>query len=129
MTDIITGLKGKIEYSDDLSGDWNETIDLGKAKAGQNFAINGELGGIDGLENWDSADRLLFRTSRSIRFELTTDPRVITELVRFDNGVASVVGSVEYGNKLSLNLTPGRYGLSFFVEGDVITYQASASFL
>jgi hypothetical protein len=51
-------------------------------------------------------------------------------LVRFDSkGVATVVGSVEYGARLSLNLTPGRYGLSFFVEGDLISYQVNASFI
>ncbi|ARI82920.1 hypothetical protein BH695_3641 [Microcystis aeruginosa PCC 7806SL] len=62
--------------------------------------------------------------------ELATDPNVIIELVRFDSkGVATVVGSVEYGDRLSLNLTPGRYGLSFFVEGDLISYQVNASFI
>jgi hypothetical protein len=75
-------------------------------------------------------DRLKFRTSRNLRLELATDPNVITELVRFDSkGVATVVGSVEYGDRLSLNLTPGRYGLSFFVEGDLISYQVNASFI
>jgi hypothetical protein len=127
--DIITGMDGEIYSRRDLSREWGGAIDLGKAKTGKSFGIDGHLGETNRRGVWDSADRLKFRTSQKVHLELTTDPNVITELVRFDrNGVATVVGSVEYGDRLSLNLTPGRYGLSFFVEGDLISYPVNASF-
>jgi hypothetical protein len=126
--DIITGLDGEIYSRRDLSREWGKAPDLGKAKAGRGFSVDGHLGETNRLGIWDSADRLKFRTSQNVHLELATDPNVITELVRFDNGVASVVGSVEYGDRLSLNLTPGHYGLSFFVEGDLISYQVNANF-
>jgi hypothetical protein len=54
---------------------------------------------------------------------LSLDPQTIAEVVRFDSaGNASVVGSIEYGSSLQLELAPGRYGLSLFVEGDQIDY-------
>lgn len=127
--DIITGLDGEIYSRRDLSREWGGAINLGKAKTGKSFTVNGYLGGTDRRGVWDSADRLKFKTSENVSLELATDPKVITELVRFDRGVATVVGSVEYGDRLSLNLTPGRYGLSFFVEGDLISYQINASFI
>jgi hypothetical protein len=127
--DIITGLDGEIYSRRDLSREWGGAIALGTAKTGKSFAVDGYLGETNRRSVWDSADRMKFKTSENLHLELTTDPNVITELVRFDrNGVATVVGSVEYGDRLSLNLTPGRYGLSFFVEGDLISYQVNASF-
>ncbi|REJ45469.1 MAG: hypothetical protein DWQ51_22630 [Microcystis wesenbergii TW10] len=144
--DIITGMDGRIYARRDLSREWGGAIDLGTARTGKSFGVDGHLGETNPLGVWDSVDRLRFRTSRNLRLELATDPfdvaqgkpKVITELVRFDSkGVATVVGSVEYGGsealalpvRLSLNLTPGRYGLSFFVEGDLISYQVNASFI
>jgi hypothetical protein len=127
--DIITGLDGEIYSRRDLSREWGGAINLGKAKTGKSFAVDGYLGETNRRGVWDSADRMKFKTSENLHLELTIDPNVITELVRFDRkGVATVVGSVEYGDRLSLNLTPGRYGLSFFVEGDLISYQVNASF-
>ena len=127
--DIITGMDGEIYARLDLSREWGGAIDLGTARTGKSFGVDGHLGETNCRGVWDSVDRLRFRTSRNLRLELATDPKVITELVRFDSkGVATVVGSVEYGARLSLNLTPGRYGLSLFVEGDLISYQVNASF-
>jgi len=128
--DIITGMDGEIYARLDLSREWGGAIDLGTARTGKSFWVDGHLGETNCRGVWDSVDRLRFRTSRNLRLELATDPKVITELVRLDSkGVATVVGSVEYGARLSLNLTPGRYGLSFFVEGDLISYQVNASFI
>ncbi|MFM6386015.1 MAG: hypothetical protein ACKPGG_22485 [Microcystis panniformis] len=128
--DVITGMDGEIYARLDLSREWGGAIDLGTARTGKSFEVDGHLGETNRCGVWDSVDRLKFRTSRNLRLELATDPNVITELVRFDSkGVATVVGSVEYGDRLSLNLTPGRYGLSFFVEGDLISYQVNASFI
>ncbi|MFM6059603.1 MAG: hypothetical protein ACKPBT_15900 [Microcystis aeruginosa] len=128
--DVITGMDGEIYARRDLSREWGGAIDLGTARTGKSFEVDGHLGETNRCGVWDSVDRLKFRTSRNLRLELATDPNVITELVRFDSkGVATVVGSVEYGDRLSLNLTPGRYGLSFFVEGDLISYQVNASFI
>jgi hypothetical protein len=128
--DIITGMDGEIYARRDLSREWGGAIDLGTARTGKSFEVDGHLGETNRCGVWDSVDRLRFRTSRNLRLELATDPNVITELVRFDSkGVATVVGSVQYSYRLSLNLTPGRYGLSFFVEGDLISYQVNASFI
>jgi hypothetical protein len=61
---------------------------------------------------------------------LNLDPQTIVEVVRFDSaGNASVVGAIEYGSNLQLQLEPGRYGLSLFVEGDLISYSVSGQFL
>jgi len=60
---------------------------------------------------------------------LSLDPQTIAEVVQFDAaGNASVVGSIEYGSTLQLELAPGRYGLSLFVEGDLINYSVSGQF-
>jgi len=53
----------------------------------------------------------------------------IVAVVKFDAGNASVVGSIEYGSTLHLELAPGRYGLSLFVEGELISYSVSGQFL
>lgn len=129
MRDIITGLDGEHYLRSDLDNQWDKTINVGTANQGENFVINGYLGGTNRRGAWDSADRLQFGTESNIHLELNTDPQVITELVRFDQGIATVVASVEYGDRLSLDLTAGNYGLSFFVEGDFIDYHVRANFL
>lgn len=129
MKDIITGLNGKQYQRRDLGNDWQRAFNLGKADSGEDFAVDALLGGTDPQGNWDSVDRLKFSLKDNLHLELNTDSKVITELVRFDKGIASVVGSVEYGDRLSLDLAPGNYGLSFFVEGDLISYQVSGTFL
>jgi hypothetical protein len=64
-----------------------------------------------------------------ITFSLALDSQTIAELVRFDvTGNASVVGSIEYGSSLQLQLVPGQYGLSLFVEGDKINYLVTGNF-
>jgi hypothetical protein len=128
MKDIITGLNDKQHQRRDLGNDWQRAFNLGKADSGEDFAVDALLGGTDRRDNWDSVDRLKFSLKDNLHLELDTDSKVITELVRFENGIASVVGSVEYGDRLSLNLTPGDYGLSFFVEGDLTSYQVSGAF-
>jgi hypothetical protein len=61
---------------------------------------------------------------------LSVDPQTIAEVIRFDSaGNASVVGLIEYGSTLQLELAPGRYGLSLFVEGDPIDYSIADQFL
>jgi hypothetical protein len=129
MKDIITGLNGRQYQRRDLGNDWQRAFNLGKADSGENFAVDALLGGTDRRGNWDSVDRLKFSLKDNLHLELNTDPKVITELVRFENGTPSVVGSVEYGDSLSLDLAPGDYGLSFFVEGDLTSYQVSGTFL
>jgi hypothetical protein len=100
-----------------------------RAKKLEDFAVDALLGGTDRRDNWDSVDRLKFSLKDNLHLELNTDSKVITELVKFTNGTPSVVGSVEYGDRLTLDLTPGDYGLSFFVEGDLISYQVSGAFI
>lgn len=129
MKDIITGLNGRQYQRRDLGNDWQRAFNLGKADSGEDFAVDALLGGTDRRGNWDSVDRLKFSLKDNLHLELNTDSKVITELVRFENGIASVVGSVEYGDRLSLDLAPGDYGLSFFVEGDLTSYQVSGAFI
>lgn len=128
MKDFLTGLNNHIYQQDDLSNNWRKAINLGTARIGRQFSINGFLGGVNQREVYDSVDRIQFNVNRNIHLELNTDPSVITELVRFERGQAFVVDSIEYGESLSLNLSPGRYGLSFFVEGDLINYHVNAQF-
>ena len=87
------------------------------------------LGGTNCRGDWDSVDRLKFSLNRPLKLQLNTDSRVITELVRFNQGIPSVVGSIQYGDRLVLDLVPGNYGLSFFVEGDLINYHVSGTFV
>ncbi|GFE69377.1 hypothetical protein [Chroococcus sp. FPU101] len=128
MKDFLTGLNNHIYQQDDLSNNWRKAINLGTARTGKQFSINGFLGGVNRRDIYDSVDRLQFNVNRNLHLELDTDPSVITELVRFERGQAFVVDSIEYGESLSLNLSPGRYGLSFFVEGDLINYHVNAQF-
>jgi hypothetical protein len=129
MKDIITGLNDKQHLLCDLGNDWQKAFNLGKARTGADFAVDALLGGTDRRGNWDSVDRLRFSLNRPVKLDLNTDSKVITELVKFTNGTPSVVGSVEYGDRLVLDLAPGNYGLSFFVEGDLISYQVSGTFI
>jgi hypothetical protein len=65
-----------------------------------------------------------------LTLNLNLDPQTIAEVVQFDSaGKASVVGSIEYGSSLQLELAPGPYGLSLFVEGDRIDYSITGQFL
>jgi len=70
-----------------------------------------------------------FSLLQPLALNLSLDPQTIAEVVRFDSaGNASVVASIEYGSSLQLQLEPGRYGLSFFVEGDLINYSVAGQF-
>ncbi|PSF34538.1 hypothetical protein C7H19_18400 [Aphanothece hegewaldii CCALA 016] len=128
MKDFLTGLDNHIYQQYDLSNNWKKAINLGNALTGKQFSVNGFLGGTNQREVYDSVDRLKFNLKKSLHLEINTDPKVITELVKFENGQAFVVDSIEYGSQLSLNLSPGHYGLSFFVEGDLISYHVNAQF-
>lgn len=128
MKDFLTGLNNQCYYQNDLSNNWKKAVNLGTASRGKRFKVNADLGGTNSKDIYDSVDRLKFGVNKTIHLELKTDPKVITELVRFDRGQATVVGSIEYGSNLSLNLSPGHYGLSFFVEGDLINYHVNAQF-
>lgn len=128
MKDFLTGLNNHVYQQDDLSNNWRKAINLGIARTGKQFRVNAFLGGTNQKEVYDSVDRLKFGVNKSLHLELDTDPNVITELVRFENGQAFVVDSIEYGSRLLLNLSPGHYGLSFFVEGDLINYHVNAQF-
>lgn len=128
MKDFLTGLNNHVYQQDDLSNYWKKAINLGNARTRKQFRVNGFLGGTNQREVYDSVDRLTFNFNKTLHLEINTDPKVITELVKFENGQAFVVDSIEYGSQLSLNLTPGHYGLSFFVEGDLINYHVNAQF-
>ncbi|MFM7439854.1 MAG: hypothetical protein ACKO2V_14855, partial [Snowella sp.] len=94
MKDIITGLNDRQQLLCDLGNNWQRAFNLGKAGSGQDFAVNASLGGTDRWGNWDSADRLKFSLNRPAKLTLNTDSKVITELVKFNKGTASVVGSI-----------------------------------
>ena len=122
--DILTGETETI-LRNDFSNNWNSAP---KVEA-SDFLINGVLGETIG-KRWDSVDRLIFNLTESRTLNLTMSDGLITELVRFDNlGNVTVVGSSEYGNFLSSDLTAGNYGLSFFTEGDRINYSVGADFI
>ena len=131
--DIITGLLGEIYHCRNLRADWGKTINLGQAKAGQSFAVQGswdETRGVEaqGVEATNQAERLQFWASQNIHLKLHTDPHVVTELVKFTQGKPAVVRAVGCGDRLSLKLASGNYGLSFWVAGETATYSVSASF-
>ena len=87
------------------------------------------MGGTHRQGKWDSSDRIKFSLLQPLTLNLTLDPQIIAEVVQFDSaGNASVVSSIEYGSSLQLELAPGRYGLSLFVEGDRINYSMSGQF-
>ena len=103
---------------------------MGKVEAADDFLINGQFGGTNRQGKWDSSDRIKFSLLQPLVLNLSLDPQTIAEVVRFDSaGNASVVSSIEYGTNLQIQLEPGRYGLSLFVEGDLISYSVSGQFL
>jgi len=127
--DILIG-NGRSIQKKDFSSDWNLAPRLGKVEAADDFLINGQLGGINRQGKWDSSDRIKFSLLQSLALNLSLDPQTIAEVVQFDSaGNASVVGSIEYGSSLQVQLAPGNYGLSLFVEGDLINYSVSGQFL
>jgi hypothetical protein len=127
--DILTG-NGRSIDRQDFSSDWDKSPKLGKVEAGDNFLLNGSLGGTNRRSIWDSSDRIKFSLLQPLALNLSLDPQTIAEVVQFDaTGNISVVGSIEYGSTLQLELAPGRYGLSLFVEGDLISYSVSGQFL
>ncbi len=126
--DILTG-NGRSIARNDFSSDWGNSPKLGKVEAGDDFLLNGSLGETNRRGVWDSSDRIKFSLLQPLALNLSLDPQTIAEVVRFDSaGNASVVGSIEYGSSLQLQLEPGRYGLSFFVEGDLINYSVVGQF-
>jgi hypothetical protein len=127
--DILTG-NGRLIARKDFRSDWDKSAKLGKVEAGDDFLLNGNLGGTNRQNIWDSSDQIKFSLLQPLALNLSLDPQTIAEVVRFDSaGNASVVGSIEYGSTLQLQLAPGRYGLSLFVEGDRISYSMSGQFV
>ena len=126
--DILTGNDRSIQ-SNDFSSNWNLAPKLGKVETADDFLLNGQLGGINRRGEWDNSDRIRFSLLQPLTLSLALDSQTIAEIVQFDNaGNASVVRSIEYGTNLQLQLTPGRYGLSLFVEGDQISYSVAGKF-
>jgi hypothetical protein len=126
--DILTG-NGRSIARKDFSNNWDLTPRLGKVEATDDFLINGQLGGTNRQGKWDSVDRIRFNLMQPLTLNLNLDPQTIVEVVKFDSaGNTSVVGGVEYGSSLQLQLAPGNYGLSLFVEGDLINYSVSGQF-
>lgn len=127
--DILIG-NGRSIQKKDFSSDWNLAPRLGKVGVADDFLINGQLGGTNRQGKWDSSDRIKFSLLQPLALNLSLDPQTIAEVVQFDAaGNASVVGGVEYGSSLQLQLAPGNYGLSLFVEGDLINYSLFGQFL
>jgi hypothetical protein len=103
---------------------------LGKVEATEDFLINGQLRGANRKGEWDSVYRIRFNLMQPLTLNFDFDPQTITEVVQFDSaGNASVVGSIEYGSTLQLQLPPRRYGLSLFVESNLISYSVSGQIL
>jgi|SRR6476620_7379530 len=126
--DILTG-NGRSIARNDFSSDWGNSPKLGKVEAGDDFLLNGSLGGTNRRDIWDSSDRIKFSLLKTSTLNLSLDSQTIVELVRFDSADnASVVGSIEYGSTLQFQLEPGQYGLSLFAEGDRISYSVAGKF-
>jgi hypothetical protein len=127
--DILMGNGRSIQIKD-FKGDYNLAPNLGKFEAGDDFLINGLLGECDPQDEWHSVDRIRFSLLQPLVLNLSLGSNTITEVVRLDSaGKASVVGSIEYGTELQLQLAPGCYGLSLFVEGGDIDYVITGHFL
>ena len=125
----------------DFSSKGGLSSNLGKVEATDEFWINGQLGGDDPQGEWHSVDRIRFDLMQPLTLDLSLDPQTITEVVQFDSagkasvvvqfnsaGKASVRGSIEYGSSLQLELAPGQYQLSLFVEGGQIDYLIAGQF-
>jgi len=126
--DILIG-NGRSTTRKDFSSDWDNSPKLGKVEAEDDFLLNGSLGETNRRGVWDSSDQIKFSLLEVSTLNLSLDPQTIVEVVQFDSaGNVSVVGGVEYGSSLQLQLTPGNYGLSLFVEGDLINYSVSGQF-
>jgi len=119
--DILIG-NGRSIARKDFSSDWDKSPKLGKVEAGDDFLLNGSLGETNRRGVWDSSDQIRFSLMQPLTLNLNLDPQTIAEVVQFDaTGNISAIGSIEYGSTLQLQLAPGRYGLSLFVEGDLIS--------
>jgi hypothetical protein len=127
--DILTE-NGRAIARNDFSSNWDNSPKLGKVEAGDDFRLNGSLGETNRRSIWDSSDRIKFSLLEVSTLNLNLDPQTILEVVKFDSaGNASVVGSIEYGSSLQLELAPGQYELSLFVEGGQIDYLIAGQFL
>jgi hypothetical protein len=104
--DILTG-NGRAIARNDFSSDWDNSPKLGKVEAGDDFLLNGSLGVTNRRGVWDSSDRIKFSLLEVSTLYLDLDPQTIVEVVQFDRGNASVVGTIEYGSQLQLQLAPG----------------------
>jgi hypothetical protein len=134
--DILTGderaitKNGRAITKKDFNSDGDLVPTLGKVEATDEFLINGQLGGDDPQGEWHSVDQIRFDLMQPLTLNLSLDPQTITEVVQFDSaGNASVVGSIEYGSSLQLELAPGQYELSLFVEGGQIDYLIAGQFV
>jgi hypothetical protein len=127
--DILIG-NGRSIVRNDFSSNWDNSPKLGKVEAGGDFLLNGSLGETNRRGVLDSSDRIKFSLLEFSTLNLNLHPQTIVEVVRFDSaGNAFVVGAIEYGASLQLQLAPGKYGLSLFVEGEQIDYSIAGQFL
>jgi len=55
--DILIG-NGRSIARKDFSSDWGNSPKLGKVEAGEDFLLNGSLGGTNRRSIWDSSDRI-----------------------------------------------------------------------
>ncbi len=70
--DIITGMDGEIYARRDLSREWGGAIDLGTARTGKSFEVDGHLGETNRCGVWDSVDRL--RSGLRVTFVWNSPP-------------------------------------------------------
>jgi len=106
--DILIG-NGRSIARKDFSSDWDKSPKLGKVEAGDDFLLNGSLGGTNRRSIWDSSDRIKFSLLEVSTLNLNLDPQTIVEVVKFDSANnASVVSSIEYGSSLQVQLASGN---------------------
>jgi hypothetical protein len=74
--DILIG-NGRSIAKKDFSGDWDKSPKLGKVEAGDDFLLNGSLGGTNRQGKWDSSDRIKFSLLQPLTLNLTLDPQII----------------------------------------------------
>ena len=104
--DILTG-NGRSIQRKDFSRNWELAPRLGRVEAADDFLINGQLGGANRQDEWDGSDRIKFSLLQPLTLNLNLDAQTIAEVVQFDSvGSVSVVGSIEYGWSLHLQLQP-----------------------